>query len=203
MNDWNKLADKAIVEEVISNLKPRQINAFLVENGKDAKAKVLELIPVGSRVLASSSQTLAEIGLAKEIDDSGKYVSVRKEYMSFDHEKEADKIRVSRSTPDFIIGSIHAITKQGEAIIASNTGSQLTAYSAGAGKVIWVVGLQKIVNNLEDAFKRIDEYILPLESERLKKLYGVPSNVSQILLFNKSVDPSRVTIIFVNEILGF
>jgi L-lactate utilization protein LutC len=203
MNDWNKLADKATVEEIIENLKPRQINAFFVESGKDAKEKVLELIPAGSRVLASSSQTLMTIGLAEEIDNSGKYVSVRKEYMSFDHKTEADKIRISRSTPDFIVGSIHAITKQGEAVIASNTGSQIAAYSASAGKVIWVVGIQKIVENLDAAFKRIDEYILPLESERLKKLYGVPSNVSQILLFNKSVNPSRVTIIFVNESLGF
>ncbi len=203
MNDWNKLVDKEIIEEVINNLKPRQINAFFVQTGKEAKEKVLELIPAGSRVLASSSQTLEKIGLSEEIDNSNKYISVRKEYMGFDHEKEADKIRISRSTPDIVVGSIHAITRQGEAVIASNTGSQLAAYASAAGKVIWVVGVQKIVNNLDDAFKRINEYVLPLESERLKKLYGVPSNVSQILLFNKAVDPSRVTVIFVNESLGF
>lgn len=203
MNDWNKLVDKEIIEEVINNLKPRQINAFFVQTGKEAKEKVMELIPAGSRVLASSSQTLEKIGLSEEIDNSNKYISVRKEYMGFDHEKEADKIRISRSTPDIVVGSIHAITRQGEAVIASNTGSQLAAYASAAGKVIWVVGVQKIVNNLDDAFKRINEYVLPLESERLKKLYGVPSNVSQILLFNKAVDPSRVTVIFVNESLGF
>jgi L-lactate utilization protein LutC len=203
MNDWNKLVDKKIIEEIIENLKPRQINAFFVETGKEAKEKVLELLPVGSRVLAGSSQTLNEIGLSEEIDDSGKYVSVRKEYMALDHKKDGDKIRVLRSTPDFIVGSIHAITKQGEAVIASNTGSQIAAYSSAAGKVIWVVGVQKIVDSLDAAFKRINEYILPLESERLKKLYGVPSNVSQVLIFSKAVNPTRVTIIFVNESLGY
>lgn len=203
MSNWNKLADKKAIEEIIANLKLRQINAFFVETGKEAKEKVLELIPAGSRVLAASSQTLEEIGLSEEIDNSGKYVSVRKEYMGLDHKNDADKIRILRSTPDFIVGSMNAMTKQGEAVIASNTGSQLAAYTSGARKVIWIVGAQKIVENLDDGFKRINDYVLPLESERLKKAYGIPSNVSQLLIFNKSVNPSRVTIIFVNQSLGF
>jgi hypothetical protein len=192
MNDWNKPTDKKTIEKIIENLKPRQINAFFVETGKEAKEKVLELIPAGSRVLTASSQTLEKIGISDEIEGSGKYTSVRKKYMSLDHKKDADKIRVIRSTPDFIVGSVNAITKQGEMLIASNTGSQLAAYASGAGKIIWVIGAQKIVDN-----------VLPLESERLKKVYGVPSNVSQLLIFNKAVDPSRITIIFVNESLGF
>lgn len=203
MSDWDKLADKKNIEEIIENLKPRQINAFFVETGKEAKEKVLEMIPTGSRVMSASSETLKAIGLFDEIDNSGKYVSVRKEYMGFYHKTEADKIRISRTTPDFIVGSVNAITKQGEAVIASNTGSQLAAYASGAGKIIWVIGAQKIVDNLDDAFKRINDYVLPFESERLKKLFGVPSNVSQLLIFNKAVDPSRVTIIFVNESLGY
>ena len=203
MNDWNKSTDKKTIEKIIENLKPRQINAFFVETGKEAKEKVLELIPAGSRVLTASSQTLEKIGISDEIEGSGKYTSVRKEYMSLDHKKDADKIRVIRSTPDFIVGSVNAITKQGEMLIASNTGSQLAAYASGAGKIIWVIGAQKIVDNFESGLKRINDYVLPLESERLKKVYGVPSNVSQLLIFNKAVDPNRITIIFVNKNLGF
>jgi hypothetical protein len=203
MNKWNNIPDKAVVEETIKNLKQKNINAFFVETGKDAKEKVLELLPEGARVLATASVTLESIGIKDEIDNSGKFVSVRKEYMAFDHEKEADKIRISRSTPDVIIGSVHAITKQGEALIASNTGSQLAGYVGGAKKVIWVIGVQKIVNNLDEGFERVYDYVLPLESERLKKLYGVGSNVSKLLIFDKEVVPGRVTIIFVNESLGF
>jgi len=203
MDKGNKLADKKTIEEIIENLKPRNIKAFYVETGAQAKEKVLELIPQGSRVLASSSQTLEKIGLSQEIDNSGKFVSVRKEYMSFDHQTQADKIRISRSTPDYVVGSIHAITKQGESMIVSNTGSQLAAYTSGAGKVIWVVGAQKVVDNLDGAFKRVYDYVLPLESQRLKKAYGVSSNISKLLIYDKEVDPTRVTIIFVNESLGF
>ncbi len=203
MKDWNKLADKNTIEKTIKNLKPRGINALFVESKEEAKEKALKLIPLNSRVLASSSKTLEKIGLAKEIDDSGKFISVRKEYMAFDYEKEADKIRIARSTPDVIVGSVHAVTRQGEVLIASNTGSQLAGYTSGAGKVIWVVGAQKIVENLDEAFKRIYDYVLPLESKRLKKIYGVPSNVSKLLIFNKEVSPGRATLIFVNESLGF
>jgi hypothetical protein len=203
MNQWTKPADKKTIEKIIENLKPRGINTFFVKNGSQAKEKVLELIPQGARVLASSSQTLDKIGLSEEIDNSDKYISVRKEYMGFDHKSQGNKIRISRSTPDYIVGSIQAITKQGEVVMASNTGSQLAAYASGAGKVIWVVGVQKVVDNLDDAFKRIYDFVLPLESKRLKKLYGVSSNVSQLLIFNKAVGIDRVTIIFVNESLGF
>ena len=203
MNDFSLLADKALVEETITALQPRGITSFFVQTGQEAKAKVLELIPQGARVLASSSQTLEQIGLTDEIDTSDKYVSVRKEYMALDHEKDKDKIRVSRSTPDFIVGSVHAITIKGESLIASNTGSQLAGYVGGAGKVIWVVGVQKIVNSLDDGFKRVYDYVLPLESERLKKLYGVPSNVSKLLIYDKEIVPGRLTIVVVNEKLGF
>ena len=203
MKDFSKLAQKQTVEETINNLKPRGINTFFVQTGEEAKKKVLEIIPQGVRVLASASVTLETTGIKNEIDDSGKFISVRKEYMSFDHKKEADRIRVSRSTPDFIIGSVHAVTEKGEVMIASNTGSQLAAYVYGAGKVIWVVGTQKVVKNIDMGFERIYEYSLPLESERLKKIFGVESSVSKVLIYNKEPFPNRTTLIFVNEILGY
>lgn len=203
MAKWTTLPDKETTKAAIEALKANNIEAFLVENGQEAKQKILEMLPFKLRVLASRSVTLEQTGIKDEIDDSGKFVSVRKEYMSFDHKKEADKIRISRSTPDIIVGSVHAVTKDGKVMIASNTGSQIAAYASSAGKVIWVVGAQKIVDNLEEGFKRIYEYDLPKESERLFKEYGVPSHVSKILIFDRESDPQRVKLIFVNEVLGF
>ena len=92
----------------------------------------------------------------------------------------------------------------GKVLIASNTGSQLPAYAYGASKVIWIVGTQKIVNDLEDGMKRIYEYTLPLESERAQKAYGVAgSAVSKLLIVNQEVTPGRITIIFVPENIGY
>jgi hypothetical protein len=57
---------------------------------------------------------------------------------------------------------------------------------------------------LDEAFKRIYDYVLPLESERAKKAYGVPgSNVSKLFILNKEVTPGRITVILVKEALGF
>jgi L-lactate utilization protein LutC len=203
MDKWTALANKETVEKIIEALKKNNIDAYFVQTQEEAKHKALDLIPENARVLASQSQTLEKIGLADLIDNSRTFVSVRKEYMAFDREKEADKIRVLRSTPDIIVGSVHAVTEKGEVMIASNTGSQLAAYVYGAKKVIWIVGTQKIVKNLDMGFERIYEHSLPLESERLKKLYGVGSNVSKILIYNKEPSPNRTTLIFVNQVLGY
>lgn len=202
MNKWSTLASKEDVEKTIESLKSRNIEAIFVEKD-EIKEKVLSLLPKNSRVLASTSVTLEETGIKQEIDDSGNYVSVRKEYMSLDQEKDADKIRILRFTPDIVVGSVHAVTKDGQVIIASNTGSQLAPYVSSAGKVIWVVGTQKIVNTLDDGLKRLNEYVVPLEDKHMEQLYGVHTNVSKLLIFNKEVAKGRVTLVFVNAVLGF
>ncbi|HEY0754153.1 MAG TPA: LUD domain-containing protein [Ktedonobacteraceae bacterium] len=62
------------------------------------------------------------------------------------------------ASPDVLVGSVHAITEQGEVLIASAVGSQLGPAASGAGAVIWIVGTQKLVHTLEDGFRRVREY---------------------------------------------
>src|SRR5260221_12409124 len=112
-----------------------------------------------------------------------------------------------RAAPEWTVGSVHAITENGHVLIASNTGSQLPAYAYGAEHVIWVVSTKKIVKDLQDGMNRISEYILPLESVRARKAYGLAedwhSNISKLLIVDKEVKPGRIHIILVNESLGF
>ena len=77
-----------------------------------------------------------------------------------------------------LLGSVHAITEKGEILLASATGSQLGPAAAGAGMVIWVVGTQKLVRTLEDGYRRIREYSLPLESERTQRVYDLASAIN-------------------------
>ena len=107
------------------------------------------------------------------------------------------------ATPEYIIGSIHAVMEDGQVLVASNTGSQLAPYAASAAHVIWVVGAQKIVQDLEEGTRRIEEYSYPREDERLRKEKGVPSNISKVLLVHKEIQPGRVTMIIVKEELGY
>ena len=78
----------------------------------------------------------------------------------------------------------------------------MPAYAYGSSNVIFVVGAQKIVKNVDEGIKRIYEYCLDLESERARRAYGVPgSSVNKILIINKEFQEKRITLIFVNELL--
>ena len=205
MNKWNQLADKITINRTIDALKANNINAKFVETAQDAKKEVLSLIPNGAEVMNMSSVTLDSIGLPKDINDSGKYNSVKNKLNSMNRETEGSEMRKLGAAPEWSIGSVHAVTEDGHVLIASNTGSQLPAYAYGAAHVIWVVGAQKIVKNIDDGMKRIYEYVLPLESARLNKQYNMTAGsfVSKLLIVNREFMPDRITIIIVNEPLGF
>jgi len=82
-------------------------------------------------------------------------------------------------------------------------GSQLGPYVAGAGRVILVAGTQKIVPNLEEGLHRIEEYAFPLEDARAQAAYGVHSGVNKVLIINREITPGRITVVLVDEVLGF
>jgi hypothetical protein len=95
------------------------------------------------------------------------------------------------------------VTEDGRVLISSKTGSQLGPYASGAGKVIWVVGSQKIVKDLNEGFRRIQEYCYPLEEEHMQQLYNMGTSVNKILVVNSEFRPKRITMIIVKEELGF
>lgn len=203
MARWDKLANKQIIEKTITALRENGIEAEVVENGERAKQKVLQLIPQDSEVMTMTSQTLEAIGLDKEINESGQYNAVRPKLTAMDRNTQSREMAKLVAAPDWVVSSIHAVTEDGHLLIASNTGSQLSAEAYGGGKIIFVVGTQKIVRDLEDGLKRIYEYSLPLEDARAKKVYGMPSAVNKILIINKEVMLERITVILVKENLGF
>ena len=201
---WNALASNEVITQTIENLKKNGIQATVVENGAEAKDFVTKMIPEGAEVMTMTSVTLDTIGLAGELNESGKYDSVKAKLMKMDRKTQSREMQKMGAAPEWAIGSVHAVTSEGEVVVASNTGSQLPAYAYGADHVIWVVGIQKIVKNREEAMKRLYEYVLPLESERARKAYGTEgSNVSKMMIFNREVNPARIQVVLVKESLGF
>jgi hypothetical protein len=69
--------------------------------------------------------------------------------------------------------------------------------------VIWVVGTQKLVHDLDEGLRRIHEYSYPLEDARLRETYGRPSAVNKILIVSREYFPGRMTVVLVKENLGF
>ncbi len=204
MDKWTKIPDQTVIGQTIEALKTNNIEAFVVDNKEEAKKKALELIPQGSSVMTMTSATLDSIGIPSEINDSGKYDSIRNKLNSMDRATQGLEMQKLGAAPEYVIGSVHAVTQDGKILIASNTGSQLSAYVYGSSRVIWVVGAQKLVKDIDMGMKRIYEHTLLLESERVKKAYGMPqSAVNKLLIINKEVKPGRITIIIVKEVLGF
>jgi L-lactate utilization protein LutC len=143
------------------------------------------------------------LGVAEEIDKSGRYNSVREKMAMMDRKTQNREMEKLGATPEYMIGSIQAVTETGEIIIASKTGSQISGYAAAAVHVIWVVGTQKIVPTYEDGMERVEYYILPLENARTLKAYGVSSSANKVLVIKKEFKPGRTTMILVKEKLGF
>src|SRR3989344_8724387 len=155
MKDWTTLADEASIQKTVEALKANGVEAVVVENGAAAKAKVLEMLPEGAEVMTMISETLKTVGLTEADTIKAKLKTM---------EDAAEKKRRG-AAPEWAIGSVHAVTEDGKALIASNTGSQLPAYAYSSAHVIWVVGTQKITKDLDEATKRVYDYILPLEDK--------------------------------------
>lgn len=197
-----KLASEAQIQKMTKALEANGIKVLIAETGEEAKNMVLGLVPQGAEVYSNMSKTLDTLGLSAEFDKSGRYKAVRPRVLALDRKTQADEIRKLRTIPDYIVGSVHAITEAGEVLTASGTGSQISSYAYGAGKVIWVVGTQKIVNDLNEGFRRIKEYSHPLEDARMQEAYGVNSSLNKILVLTRDM-PGRITVVLVKEELGF
>lgn len=200
---WDQIPTDEIIEKTAKALEGNGIKAIVVASGEKAKEQVLKLIPKGAEVMTATSMTADQIGLSKALDESGDYDSTRKKIMALSQSEMRTQARRINAAVDYVVGSIHAVTEDGHAIISSNSGSQLAAYVFSAAHVIWVIGAQKIVKDDEEGKKRIREYVLPLENQRMQQTYGMDSNISKLLIVNKEVMPERITVILVKEKLGF
>ena len=201
--NFGQLATDESINNAKDALTKNGIEVFVVENGVEAKEKALQMIPEGAEIMNMQSVTVNSIGLADEINMPGKFNSARNKFAMMDAKTQGQEMKKLGAAPEWVVGSVHAVTEDGKIIIASATGSQLPAYAYGSSHVIWVVGSQKIVKDLDKGIKRVYEYVLPLESERAQKAYGVPSSVNKLFILNKEVAPNRITMIIVKEKLGF
>ncbi len=200
---FGTLADEARVKRAAAALEANGIKLFLAPDATEAKQIVLSLIPEGAQVHHGASQSLEETGILDAVEKSGRYEHLRPRIWSMDRETQADEIRRLGAAPDVMLGSVHAVTETGSLITASMSGSQLGPYVSGAGRVILVVGTQKIVSDLEEGLRRVDDYSLPLEDARAQAAYGIHSAVNKVLIINREIVPGRITVVLVNEVLGF
>src|SRR5512142_670400 len=200
--EFNHLATDEQVSRTARALEANGMHTIILDSAAEARLCVLEMVPSGAVVHNPPSRTLEQIGVATDIVTDPDFHDTRSRLQTMDRQTQQREIRQLASSPDVVVGSVHAITEQGQVLIASASGSQLAAAVFGAGSVIWVVGTQKLVPTFEDGLRRIREYSYPLEDVRTRTLYGQPSAVNKILLVRGEI-PDRITIVLVRQNLGF
>jgi acyl-CoA hydrolase len=201
-NSFAKAASEESLQNTAAALKARNFSVEVVDTPADARAYVNSILPKDRSIFTSSSETVNLSGLDEDINRSGRYRAIRPQMEKLDYKTQRAEMLKLGASPDVVVGSVHAITEDGRVIAASGSGSQLGPYASAAGKVIWVVGSQKIVPDLDTAMRRLQFYAYPKEDNRVREKYGMPSGLMKILIVNGDM-PGRSTVVLIREPIGF
>jgi acyl-CoA hydrolase len=199
---FTALPDDATLTATVVALEEHGFSVEVVDDLDGARAAVLARIPRGSTVMTNTSVTLQETGIADAINDGGPYESARQKMLALDFATQVQEMKAIGGQPDYAVGSVHAVTRDGTLVIASASGSQLASYAWGAANVIFVVGAQKLVPTLEAAHERIYQHSLKLEDARAYAAYGQNSRVGKILEIHQE-DPGRIHVVLIRQPVGF
>lgn len=200
--DFSAPATDAELETLAANLRERNFEVLVVQNGSQAAAAVMERLPDGAKVHSGKSKTLEDIGVFQQLMESERFEFIRKRTLKMDRRTQGDEIRILTATPDIMLGSVQAVTEAGQLVTASASGGQIGPYASTAKTLILVIGSQKIVPDLETALARIDQHVFPYEDARLREQLGVGTKLTRILITERDFMPGRTTIILVREPVG-
>ncbi len=163
----------------------------VAERMDQARKVVLERLPEGAEVHSGKSKTLQDAGIFDAIHDTSRYDALRPRIFKMDRQTQAREIRKLISGPDFMLGSVNAITEDGVLVVASASSSQLGPYAS-----------TEIVPDLETALRRIRDYVLPWEDSQVRKVMNIGSFVGKILLIEREWINGRMTVILVRKPIG-
>ncbi len=201
---YDTLPSTEVIEATAAALTANGFQVSVLDTAAAVSEQVHAYIPEGSQVMTMTSETLDKTGVSALINESGTYIAAKPKLYALDSATQKDEQKKLGMMSPYVIGSVNALTQDGKLVWASATGSQIPAYAYGSEKVVLVIGAQKITKDLPDALERINSYVLPLESERAKKAYGVPGSVvSRLFIYNSEFIPGRIRIFLVKESLGY
>jgi hypothetical protein len=200
--DFTAPAPEATIQKVMAALRANNIDARVVDTREDARRLVLELVPAGAEVHSGKSKTLQDLGLFQELFESGRYESVRGQYMKMDRQTQRREIRKLMAAPDYMLGSVQAVTQGGDLVAASASASQLGPYASGAGRLILVVGSQKVVRDLDEAMRRIEQKVFPYEDALVRERMNISTFIGKVLIIRREWIDGRITAVLVREAVG-
>lgn len=152
-------------KEIVEVLNKKHFKASYTENADEAKELLLSMIDKGASIAMGGSDTLTEMGLV-DILRNGEYKFLDR-YQNIPFNPYIIEIHRKSLTADFLITGTNAITKNGELVNTDCTGNRVAPMIFGPKNVIIVAGVNKVVEDIDAAFKRIKE-IAPMNSKRIR-----------------------------------
>jgi hypothetical protein len=152
-------------KKTIEKLEAHDFKALYVKNRQGAVEEVLKHVTPQTRVGAAGSVTIRELGILDQIEARGNLI--------YDHWKpglskeKILEIRKSQMTSDLFLASVNAITLNGELVNIDGAGNRVNSTIFGPGKVILVAGYNKIVEDVQEAIKRVKNVAAPINAKRL------------------------------------
>ncbi|MGI6174694.1 MAG: lactate utilization protein [Christensenellales bacterium] len=154
---------KEDLKRLVDILCEHQFVARYFETSQEAKQAVLKQIPTGASVGIGGSATVYQIGLVEDLED--KDCKIYSNWAA-PAEDSARNLAAAQSADVYLL-SCNAIVKDGRLVNTDGMGNRVSASIFGVPKVIYIVGRNKLVENLDEAFRRIQEVAAPQNAKRL------------------------------------
>jgi hypothetical protein len=202
---WNQIPSAAEIAKAVDLMKQRGFEVIVAKDKSEALELIKAMIPQGSSVMNGSSTTLHQIGFTDYLKEKTGWINLHEVILAETDPLKQRKLRRQAILADYFLGSVNAITTAGQLISVDRTGSRVGAYPFAAGNLILVAGVNKFVRNLEEAFARVAKYVLPMEDQRMKSVYGpeMSTGLGKWVIIEHEVVPGRIKLILIKEKLGF
>ena len=198
--------------KVIKNLARRNIEAYYCPTAREAVEKLLEMIPSGSSVTWGGSMSIRDIGIPAALAEAGKYEV-------YDRDKAPDRaaateIYLKAFSCDYYLSSANAITEDGIIVNIDGTGNRVAAITFGPRNVIFVIGMNKLTQDVDSALARARSLAAPVNTARFDiqtpcKLDGVCHNclsddcICNYIHYLRHSPKGKHKVILVGESLGY
>ena len=198
-----------LAEKVIKGLESRNMNGYYADSKEAALAKGLELIPEGSTVTMGGGMSVHEIGLVDALKE-GNY-----DFIDRDDYKDKRATMLKAYDADFFLSSVNAMTEDGILINIDGNSNRVSAIAQGPKHVLFIVGMNKVCSDVDGAMKRARNVAAPINAQR----FGLstpcaktgscmdcksPDTICcQFLMTRYSMHKDRISVILVNDDLGF
>ena len=153
------------VKKVVEKLKAHHFDALYCKTKDEVVKEIQRYITPGMKIGVGGSITIRELGILEPLKKGGNIL--------LDHwtpglsQEESIKIRKSQMTADLFLSSVNAITLNGELVNIDGNGNRVGSTIFGPGKVILVAGYNKIVEDIQEAIRRIKNVAAPTNARRL------------------------------------